>query len=76
MSFIVNCIMPVATSQETAGIGPFARFYIESTNCLLVLTRPATKQKKRVADVDDRGLFNILGYLNQGWTENQKKYTL
>ena len=71
---VENCIMRVPTSHETAGIGPFARFCVESTDCLLVLTRVSTKQVKRVAHVNDRGVTNISGVtLYRGWTQQLKE---
>ena len=71
---VVNCIVSVPTTHETAGIGPLSRFNVKSTDCFLACKRSSTKQVKRVADVDDRGIndklvifiFVMLGDLYRG----------
>ena len=68
---VVNCIVSESTHHKISGIVPFARFNVESTDCRLAQNgiRVSTKQVKRVADVDDRGVINILVDLYRGSSE-------
>ena len=64
--------MRVPTSREISGIGPLARFYVESSDCRHVLNRQSTQQEERAADVNYWGVKYKLADLYWGSTEKLK----